>query len=392
MSGYDSESVTKGGVSTSSGSSWSWTRSGTVWDDGRNNWSEGWSKSSWKDGKYAPGESESKTGGFDPKKTGPQVNDVPKFGEAPRLNKGPKQQVPPDLVKQPKPSDDIWRLPSVIFKEPLFKDIDLNKPPKRKPSKDYFEPIADKPDIADNFSGDLFAGGAPAKPTFKEKIEKLLKSGAVANYSKIFALIFNSSQAERRTVTQDPKMMRLIRDSFSSQPQLATPIAASLLTGEQRWSNPSNSFTEHFQRNTEKALSYDATMNCWEMILYAAFLCGQISGSQIKKFLDSTYPTGRQMATMGFSNDLPFYPWRGENASSKTKYPQPGDLVYFRDWTSFPGHVAISLYGSLVVSLWTKPDFGNGNRNRIQIIDINDLPGQVLIGPPLTEAIKAGKI
>ncbi|WP_445245894.1 S8 family serine peptidase [Microcoleus sp. OTE_8_concoct_300] len=62
VSGYDSESVTKEGVSTSNGSSWSWTRSGTVWDDGPNNWSESWSKSSWKDGKYAPGESE-ETGG-----------------------------------------------------------------------------------------------------------------------------------------------------------------------------------------------------------------------------------------------------------------------------------------------------------------------------------------
>ncbi len=58
----------------------------------------------------------------------------------------------------------------------------------------------------------------------------------------------------------------------------------------------------------------------------------------------------------------------------------------------FPGHVAISLFGSLVVSLWEKPDYGDGKKNRIQIIDINDLPGRVQIGPPLTEAIKAGKI
>ncbi|MEG4944469.1 hypothetical protein [Microcoleus sp. F4-D5] len=111
MSGYDSESVTKAGVSTSNGSSWSWTRSGTVWDDGRNNWSESWSKSSWKDGKYLPGESESKTGAFDPKGTQTQTNNLPEFGEAPRLNKAPKKQVPIDLQKPPKPSDDIWTPP-----------------------------------------------------------------------------------------------------------------------------------------------------------------------------------------------------------------------------------------------------------------------------------------
>ncbi|XHL97928.1 MAG: S8/S53 family peptidase [Microcoleus anatoxicus] len=125
ISGYDSESVNKRNVYTSSGSSWSWTRSGTVWDDGRNDWSESWSKSSWKDGKYAPSESESKRGGFDPKKTGPQVNDVPKVGEAPRLTKAPKRVVLPDLVKLPKPSDDIWIIPTFIIKEPLFKDVFL---------------------------------------------------------------------------------------------------------------------------------------------------------------------------------------------------------------------------------------------------------------------------
>lgn len=188
-------------------------------------------------------------------------------------------------------------------------------------------------------------------------------------------------------------MMRLIRDSFSSKPELATAIAASLLTGEQRWSNTPNDLISHFlYGNTENALSFNATMNCWEMILYAAFLCGQISGKQIKNFLESTYPTGRQMTTMGFNRDLPFYPTRKQNASSKTKYPQPGDLVYFTDGTPFPGHVAISLFGSVVVSLWEFPNYDDGKHNRIQMIDISNLPGIVQIGPPLTEAIKAGKI
>ena len=115
VSGYDSESVTKAGVSTSNGSSWSWTRSGTVWDDGPNNWSESWSKSSWKDGKYLPGEYEVTRGSFDPKGTGTQTNNLPSEGDAPRLNKAPKQQVPIDFQKLPKPSDDIWQLPPRTF-------------------------------------------------------------------------------------------------------------------------------------------------------------------------------------------------------------------------------------------------------------------------------------
>ncbi|WP_333375532.1 S8 family serine peptidase [Microcoleus sp. Z1_B2] len=124
VSGYDSESVTKGGVYTSNGSSWSWTRSGTEYDDGRNSWSESWSKSSWEDGEYLPGEYEVTGGSFDPEGTGTQTNNLPEFGEAPRLNKAPKQQVPVDFQKPPKPSDDIWRLPSVILiKEPEFKKV-----------------------------------------------------------------------------------------------------------------------------------------------------------------------------------------------------------------------------------------------------------------------------
>jgi len=115
--------VTKGGVSTSNGSSWSWTRSGTVWDDVPNNWSESWWKSSWKNGKYAPGESEVTRGFFDPKGTGTQRNNLPEFGEGPRLNKAPKPQVPLDLQKPPKPTDDIWAPTFILIKEPQFKQV-----------------------------------------------------------------------------------------------------------------------------------------------------------------------------------------------------------------------------------------------------------------------------
>ncbi|MEG4313457.1 S8 family serine peptidase, partial [Microcoleus sp. AT10_D2] len=123
VSGYDSESVTKGGVYTSNGSSWSWTRSGTEYDDGRNSWSESWSKSSWEDGEYLPGEYEVTGGSFDPEGTGTLPNNLPEFGEAPRLNQAPKQEVPIDFQKLPKPSDDIWQLPTFIVKEPEFKDV-----------------------------------------------------------------------------------------------------------------------------------------------------------------------------------------------------------------------------------------------------------------------------
>ncbi|MEG4917978.1 DUF4114 domain-containing protein [Microcoleus sp. B7-D4] len=110
ISGTNSESVTKGGTTTSKQSNWSWTRSGTVWDDGRNNWSESWSKSNWENGRSVPGESETARGSYDPKGTGTLPNNLPEAGEAPRLNKVPKNR-PIDLNKPPKPTDNIWQTP-----------------------------------------------------------------------------------------------------------------------------------------------------------------------------------------------------------------------------------------------------------------------------------------
>ncbi|WP_293366580.1 S8 family serine peptidase [Microcoleus sp. CAWBG50] len=152
ISGSDSESTTKRAVYTSSGSNWSWTRSGTVWDDGRNDWSESWSKSSWKDGKYLPSESESKRGGFDPKKTG-QTNDLPKFGEAPRLTKAPKKQVPPELNKPPKPSKDI------------FQPISYNSYPK-----DIFGG-----NVPDNQSANSGAPGGKLPPDKRSALTKVIR-------------------------------------------------------------------------------------------------------------------------------------------------------------------------------------------------------------------------
>ncbi|NJM60226.1 MAG: hypothetical protein HC849_08620 [Oscillatoriales cyanobacterium RU_3_3] len=196
ISGTNTESVTKGGTTTSKQSNWSWTRSGTVWDDGRNSWNESWSKSNWENGKSIPGESQTARGSYDPKGTGTQTNNLPEAGEAPRLNKPPK---------------DI---------------LDLNKQPKYKPepSQKFYDelPIAYKPE-PEKFSGDFFAGNPnPRKPTFKEQIEKLLKAGAIANYNRIVDLIIKTNSLEDlRSVVGDPNMRTLIVDKFRQKPEMA---------------------------------------------------------------------------------------------------------------------------------------------------------------------------
>jgi hypothetical protein len=194
VSGSESESVTKGGVSTSNGSSWSWTRSGTVWDDGRNNWSESWSKSSWKDGKYTS-ESDSKNGSFDPKKTG-QTNNLPEFGEAPRLTKAPKQQVSPDLEKPPKPSDDIWDLPSFIrIKEPKFKDVSGS-------GSDYAAGGSGNDEVANNPSGGSGGGGGKPDVSKMSFIQKLK-----AAIQLVPGLLVGDAKAAFERLVNDPQFL-----------------------------------------------------------------------------------------------------------------------------------------------------------------------------------------
>ncbi|NJL67506.1 MAG: hypothetical protein HC894_13400 [Microcoleus sp. SM1_3_4] len=80
-----------------------------------------WSKSNWENGKSIPGESQTARGSYDPKGTGTQTNNLPEAGEAPRLNKPPKDIL--DLNKQPKykpePSQKFYdELPIAYKPEP----------------------------------------------------------------------------------------------------------------------------------------------------------------------------------------------------------------------------------------------------------------------------------
>jgi hypothetical protein len=300
---------------------------------------------------------------------------LPSSGDAPRLTKPPKDVV--DLNKQPKYQPQ----PSQKFYDEL--------------------PIAYKPD-PEKFSGDFFAGNpSPRKPTFKEQIEKLLRSGAIANYNRIVDLIIKTNSLDDlRSVVGDVGMRTLIVDKFRQRPEMATAIMAALLKDSQKWTPPmNNDFVEHFLNSKKHnpglhrdPLPYTASMNCWEIIIYAAFLCNQITLSGIYNFIDKGYYgtfTVDAMETMGYAKSLEFYPNRGPNGE-QTKSPQPGDLVFFTDkWLGVEttGHVAISLGGSKIVSLWDRPN----NSNKVQIVDVKDINGKVQIGKPITEVMKTWK-
>ena len=137
--------------------------------------------------------------------------------------------------------------------------------------------------------GDVVADGRSVG--YKPGIEYLLKQGGSRYYDTIITMTKNASQEERRSVSGDPKMRELIVKHLS--PPQATAVMAAVLQGEQRWQqSPLSEFADRMVNSKEDNppfMSYSATMNCWEMILYAAYLLGQINGKQIKNFMTQSY-------------------------------------------------------------------------------------------------------
>lgn len=131
-------------------------------------------------------------------------------------------------------------------------------------------------------------------------------------------------------------------------------------------------------------------MNCWEMILYAAFLCGQITVIEIRNFFKKAnynFPIFSGMPMMGYQKDLPFYVTLPNSQQKATiKSLQPGQLLFYRtSERGNPGHVAIALGGGKVVSLWDRPN----NNKRIQILDVLALAdGSIQVGQPITDVMK----
>ncbi len=114
-------------------------------------------------------------GSFDPEGTQTPTNNLPEFGEAPRLNKAPKGEVPIDFQKPPKPGD-IWLIPTFIVKEPKFKDVVFGSSGSDSPSGE-----SGNDDLANNPSGGFGGGGSGGKlppnkrSALAEVIQQLLK-------------------------------------------------------------------------------------------------------------------------------------------------------------------------------------------------------------------------
>ena len=179
--------------------------------------------------------------------------------------------------------------------------------------------------------------------------------------------------AERRAALGNAALRTKIRNRFTGN--LATTIMSALLEGSHSWKNPpSNDFFDYFVVNNGKGtVPNTSTMNCWESILYAAYMAGEIGAPWIVKFykdaLSAADPNVMIWSLLGWSAALPKYP---------AKKPNAGQLIFYFGGGTFPGHVALSMGGDDVMSLWNQPN----NEYAVQRIKITDLAGTVYIGDP----------
>jgi hypothetical protein len=155
---------------------------------------------------------------------------------------------------------------------------------------------------------------------------------------------------DRRVVLTDARLSALVSAAMPDNSR--TIVMSALLEGSQEWKNPDdNDFYDHFvTKNLNTPLSFAATMNCWESIMYAAFLAGLINGAWIRKFYRDTAggdENAKIWATLGYVPGLPRYP---------THMPTAGQLLFFTDTGDpYPGHVALSLGGKQMMTLWEAP-------------------------------------
>ena len=180
--------------------------------------------------------------------------------------------------------------------------------------------------------------------------------------------------AERQTALADANLRQKMRDRLDRASCLA--VMTSLLEGSQNWLNPPNNdfFSYFFVTMGTGTLPNAASMNCWESILYGAYLSGQIDQPWIQNFYQnarsSANPNATIWAALGWSAALPVY--------DAAHPPTAGQLLFYHTGGPVPGHVALSLGGDQAFSLWNQPN----NNMHAQRITVTDLTGAVHVGNP----------
>jgi len=206
---------------------------------------------------------------------------------------------------------------------------------------------------------------APSSNTLANALRGMLQQAGPLSVDPFLAVIHSASATDRRDTLNDSALRSGIQTGLGTDS--ATLVMSALLEGSQKWKNPqANDFYDFFIRKKKKGMMKPAaTMNCWESIMYAAHLAGDLPVSWILSFdaRVSTAPDPNAMAysVLGFNTSLPQYP---------ATTPKAGQLVFFKKpASSVPSHVLLSLGGDEGMSLWNQPN----NSDFVQRIKITDL-------------------
>lgn len=194
------------------------------------------------------------------------------------------------------------------------------------------------------------------------------------HYDGIMAAIRAAPMAERRAVVDDAALMRGIGTRFPRD--YATTIASALLAGMYKWRNPAdNDFFRFFVLGTGPGPASPAsTMNCWESVMYAAFLVGAVSAAWIRDFYTRAIaepdPNAAAYALLGWSTALP------TRNPAAGREPGVGQLVFYQQGSGVPGHVALYLGGGRIMSLWNQPH----GVDHVQEVGITEISGTIYYG------------
>jgi|GEM_PF-6721538 len=160
----------------------------------------------------------------------------------------------------------------------------------------------------------------------------------------------------------------------------AAASMTSLLGRQSAWtpSGPgsSNTFDTWASAATEGAappVNSVTTINCWEMILLAAYRIGAVSWSWINNLYTNPRPSNNAELTAWYSS-LPNRITRGTpvtyNQSTRSPAPQRGDLVFF-DGAS---HVTLATgNGDEVLTFWPPPNISSYGRGTVDVVKTSSI-------------------
>ena len=221
----------------------------------------------------------------------------------------------------------------------------------------------------------------PPPPQLADILRGMVDITGPVHYEGLIAAIHAAPLAQRQAALNNASLRTLINSRLDGV--WASTVMSSLLEGSQVWTNPpSNDFFQHFVTDGKTGTVGNSTsMNCWESMMYAAYLSGDVSPAWIKSFYQTAMaapdPNGSVWSQLGFSSALPHYAAPGTGGSGGVE-PKPGQLIYFQTGSGVPGHVAVSLGGDQMISLWNQP----GGVDSVQRISVSQISGTVYVGNP----------